>query len=490
MLKPISAARWDYAAAAHLLNRAGFGGPPSEIEALVKLGPEQAIARLVDYADTPDAWPRPDWAKPDPVRAERLKQYREAPEMERRELRQAEQKEQRARAQELVLDWLDRMARTPRPLQEKLVLFWHGHFATSIQKVRDPWLMFRQIELFRSQAAGRWPDLLVAVTRDPAMLVWLDQAQSRKEHPNENYAREVMELFALGEGNYSEKDILETARALTGLTYDRVAQEPQWRPRQHDATPKTVLGRTADFGPDEVIRHIANRPQSAQFIARRLWNFFAADEAPAGILGALAAELERGGREVRPMLKKLFLAEEFYAPAVMGSQVKAPVVWLVMAVRQLQRDLPKLPATAAALRDLGQALLAPPNVKGWDGGISWINTASLTARQRHATLLVLGRDGLPEMAVGGQADRLRRLAAARRQKLGTKAPVDVAVLFTEAERRGPETLLPALQRRFLAMPMRSGLREEIIQALGSKPDDDAVLGAVKAVVTSTDYQLT
>lgn len=490
MLKPLAADRWDYAAAAHLLNRAGFGGPPTEIEALVKLGLEQAVDRLVDFGKVEESWPRLAWAQADPKRAEKLKRLRDAPEPERRELRQAEQRLYRERTQELVLDWLDRMARTPRPLQEKLTLFWHGHFATSIQKVRDPWLMFRQLELFRARAAGNWPDLLVAVTRDPAMLLWLDQAQSRKEHPNENYAREVMELFALGEGNYAEQDILETARALTGLTYDRVAQEPLWRPRLHDAGPKTVLGRTANFGPDEVIRHIATRPQSARFLAQRLWHFFAADEAPPGVVDALAAGFERGGREIRPLLRKLFLAEEFYAPEVIGSQVKSPVVWLVMAVRQFERDLPKLPPTAAALRELGQALLAPPNVKGWDGGITWINTATLTARQRFATLLVLGREGLPAMASGEQAQRLRRLAAARRQKLGTRPPVDVAALFTEEQRRDPDKLLPALQRRFLAGPLRSGLREEVKGVLRARPDDDTVLEAVRIVVTSTDYQLT
>lgn len=490
MLKPLAADRWDYATAAHLLNRAGFGGPPAAIDALVRLGPEQAVDRLVDFEMIEESWPRLAWAQPDPDRAEKLKQLRDAPEPERRELRQVEQRLHRERTQELVLDWLDRMARTPRPLQEKLTLFWHGHFATSIQKVRDPWLMFRQLELFRAHAAGNWPELLVAVTRDPAMLLWLDQAQSRKEHPNENYAREVMELFALGEGNYTEQDILETARALTGLTYDRVAQEPLWRPRQHDAGPKTVLGRTANFGPDEVIRHIATRPQSARHLARRLWGFFAAEEAPPGVVDALAGAFERGGRQIRPLLKQLFRAEEFYAPEVVGSQVKSPAVWLVMAVRQLGRDLPKLPATVAALRELGQALLAPPNVKGWDGGLTWINTTTLTARQRFATLLVLGREGLPVMASGEQAERLRRRVAMRRQQPGARPPVDVTTLFTEEERRSLDKLLPALQRRFLAGPLRSGLREELTAALGDRPDEDAVLEAVRIVVTSTEYQLT
>src|SRR5262249_46154047 len=145
-----------------------------------------------------------------------------------------QQKQERNRIVELRGWWLERMATGPRPLQEKLVLFWHGHFATSFEKVRDPYCMWLQNNLFRRQAMGNWLEMLIAVGKDPAMLVWLDQAQSRKEHPNENFAREVMELFALGEGHYTEKDITEGARALTGWSYDRVTQKFVERPPAHD----------------------------------------------------------------------------------------------------------------------------------------------------------------------------------------------------------------------------------------------------------------
>ncbi len=192
MLQTLARDKWDYAAAAHLLNRAGFGGPPAEIERLFKLGHERAVAHLVDYESTPDPGPAPAWAEPDPDRLEKLRRARLASPEERRQILQQEQRTQREHLIQLRAWWLERMAKGPRPLQEKLVLFWHGHFATSIIKVRDAYLMWRQNDLFRRLGAGSWPDLLVAVGKDPAMLIWLDQAQSRKEHPNENFAREAM----------------------------------------------------------------------------------------------------------------------------------------------------------------------------------------------------------------------------------------------------------------------------------------------------------
>ncbi len=215
MLKSLDSAKWDFTTAAHLLNRAGFGGTPAEIEALVALGPEKAVAQFVDYEKILDGTAAPEWAKPDPTLVERLRAARMAGEMERRKLFQQYQRTQRQHMIELRAWWLRRMAAGPRPLQERLTLFWHGHFATSVEKVRDAYLMWRQNELFRRLASGNWEEMLIFVGKDPAMLVWLDQAQSRKQHPNENFAREVMELFALGEGHYTEKDVTEAARALT-----------------------------------------------------------------------------------------------------------------------------------------------------------------------------------------------------------------------------------------------------------------------------------
>ena len=213
MLSPILKESWNYTTAAHLLNRAGFGGSPADVDRLVELGPRAALNSLLDFDQIPDPTPNPDWAKPDPERAERLLKARQADADTRRQIQQEEQRTQRQHLIDLKFWWLQRMALGPRPLQEKMTLFWHGHFATSMEKVRDAYLMWRQNDLFRRHALGNWRTFLTAVAQDPAMLVWLDQAQSRREHPNENFARELMELFTLGEGHYTEKDVTEAARA-------------------------------------------------------------------------------------------------------------------------------------------------------------------------------------------------------------------------------------------------------------------------------------
>src|ERR1700723_3343687 len=204
MLRPLSKDKWNYEMAAHLLNRAGFGGPPADIQKLADLSHDQAVSSLLDYENIPDPTVDPDWAHPNPDEVKQLRaslKNAATPE-EKRQIQQTANRLDQTRFLELRGWWLQRMARGPRPFQEKMVLFWHGHFATSSEKVRNPYFMWRQNELFRRLAPSNWELLLNEAGKDPAMLIWLDQAQSRKLHPNENFAREVMELFALGEGHY------------------------------------------------------------------------------------------------------------------------------------------------------------------------------------------------------------------------------------------------------------------------------------------------
>ncbi len=235
MLKALSAGRWDYDTAAHLLNRAGFGGPPSVIQSLADLDPDAALSTLLDYERYADPTPAPVWAKPDPDGVRQMRDTaRNATSDERRKLFQQEMRVQYQRLMELRGWWLNRMVKGPRPFQEKMVLFWHGHFATSFDKVRNAYYMWRQNELFRRLATGNWQELLTFAGKDPAMLIWLDQAESRRPHANENFAREVMELFSLGIGNYTETDVTEGARALTGWSLDRLNQEFIYRPVFHD----------------------------------------------------------------------------------------------------------------------------------------------------------------------------------------------------------------------------------------------------------------
>jgi Protein of unknown function (DUF1800) len=490
MLSTLPASRWDFTAAAHLLNRAGFGGTPTEIEQFAALRPDEAVARLVDCEHIVDPTPRPDWAQPDPKRAEKLRLLRDAEPEEKKRLLQERLREQRRRMLELQHGWLLRMRSGPRPFQEKLTLFWHGHFATSVTKVKDAYLMWRQNELFRTHGAGDWFTLLREVTKDPAMLVWLDQAQSKPEHPNENYARELMELFTLGEGHYTERDVTEAARALTGLTLDRLHDEPAWRPRLRDEQPKTFLGRTGDLNADDVLKLIVAQPQSDRFITGKLWRFYAGTEPSEALATALAAEFRRHGQQFRPFLRTLFRSEEFYAAEVVRQQIKSPVQLLVTACRQLERDLPPPLASSNALRVLGQELFNPPNVKGWDGGVAWISTNTLLSRHNLALLLTTGKNTLPfvgrKPAKPEAARRLERL-----QQRFPLAAADPKKVFTSEERQSPDTLLAAVERRFLNAPLREKERAALRDYLAAHPEpgDHALQGLMRLAMCTPDYQL-
>lgn len=490
MLAPISAKRWDFKTAAHLLNRAGFGGTPAEIERLAALGPEGAVASLVDFESIPDNTKDPEWATPDPARQQEFVKARTLPEDQRRMLQQTRQREDRERMLELRGWWLRRMVSGPRPLQEKMTLFWHGHFATSMEKVREPYYMWRQNELFRRLATGNWLQLLIEVGQDPAMLIWLDQAQSRKDHPNENFAREVMELFALGEGHYTEKDITEAARALTGWSLDREAEKFVERPRLHDEGTKTVLGQTGNFDGRDVLRIIVEQPQAGKFITAKLWNFFAGTTASATLNDELAKVFREGGDKFKPMLRAMFLSEEFYAPEVVRAQVKSPVQWLVTAVRQLERDLPPPLVCTGLTRSLGQELFQPPNVKGWDGGVAWITTNNLLTRYNESATLVFGDLKALQGAYQGKPN-MAKIAERRLERMRLSG-VNPDKLFTAEQLGARDKFIAALEQRFLQGQLKPAQRKALNEFLDARGELDAddVLGAVRLVMCTPDYQLT
>ena len=494
MLKPLSADKWNFAAAAHLLNRAGFGGPPAAVDRLVELGPQQAVSLFVDYENLPNEWPNPAWARPDPDRVAKLMGARRGGnEEERRKLQQKENQMQREHMTELRGWWLQRMTKGPRPLQEKMALFWHGHFATSVEKVREPYFMWRQNELFRRLATGNWLQMLVEVAKDPAILIWLDQAQSRKEHPNENFAREVMELFTLGEGHYTEKDITEAARALTGWSLDRLAEKFIDRPMLHDNGVKTVLGKTGNLAGEDVLAQIFAQPQAARFITAKLWNFFAGQPPSEGLNTALAAVFRADGNNFKPVLRAMFLSEEFYDPSVVRNQVKSPVQWLVGTVRMLESELPPPVVCWNLTRNLGQDLFAPPNVKGWDGGLSWITTNNLLARYNEAASLV---EGVPPAAMGMNAGRRGNPNGARPLPNLMRGPrigrVDVAKIFTQKEHTDKDALIAALERRLLQSKLKEKQEKTLREFLDSRGalDDNDILVAIRLVMSTPEYQVT
>jgi uncharacterized protein (DUF1800 family) len=485
MLRALSPNQWNYVTAAHLLNRAGFGARPAEIDAAVKLGLAKTVERLINFESEPEPSANPDWAKADPERFKRLREYRNAEPDKRKEMQRMEQREQRERLVELRQWWLQRMASGTRPLQEKLTLFWHGHFATSAQKVKDAYLMWKQNDIFRRNAAGNWLVMLEQVSKDPAMLLWLDQAQSRKQHPNENFAREVMELFALGEGNYTERDVTEAARALTGWSYERGSHEFTFRPAAHDPGTKTILGQSGNFNGDDVLRIVANQPQSARFIAAKLWRFFAEDNPPPAIVNILAGQLQAAKLELKPVLRTIFLSEAFYAPTVIRNQVKSPTQWLVSSVRLLEREMPPPLLAQNSLRTLGQELFAPPNVKGWDGGLAWITTNNLLSRYNMSAYLVMGEN--PMLPRPGKGKK----PAPRERRFRPGVATDVTKILSEEERSTKPKLVAALERRFIQGPLKDRQRKALVDYLDGLDslDEEDILHAIRLVMSTPEFQL-
>jgi uncharacterized protein (DUF1800 family) len=506
MLSPLPASKWNYTTAAHLFNRAGFGGSPEEIAKLAAMSPAEAVAYFVDYDKVPDSSaPPPDWAKPDPVRSEQYQKIQRAVRDEkdsnlsedekraqgekRRQMVQQIQREQFRHLQEMRFDWLNRMATGPRPLQEKLTLFWHGHFATSATKVRDAYFMWLQIETFRQKGTGNWLDLLEATATDPAMLIWLDQAQSRQQHPNENFARECMELFTLGEGHYTEKDVTEAARAMTGWSIDRAAEEYRYRPAIHDRGLKTVLGKTGNLNGRDVLEIIVAQPQASRFITGRLWKFFASDDPSPQLIDALAGAFRAGGNNFAPFLRILFSCEEFYADTVMQRQIKSPVQWLVSTVRLLQRAMPPPIVASQMIKSLGQDLLLPPNVKGWDGGLSWISTNTLLARYNQAAILVMGQGNL-----GAEATRpgLKMVAERANAMARQLRPADVAKIISDDDRRDQRAVIAQLEKRFIQGQLTEKHRQILRDYLEphTNLDDQDIRHAIRLLMSTPEYQVT
>ncbi|CDP51368.1 hypothetical protein [Devosia sp. DBB001] len=405
-LSPIRREDWDGRRAAHLLERAGFGGTPSEIERLAKMTPEEAVASFVDYAGIDNShllpfeesgfWDasltqfpvsrpaattlaenhgeamgikvKPAGSRPLQPVTNRFFYWLRATVLETRRL---------------AFWWLDRMVRSNRPLEEKMTLFWHGHFATSEEKLRDYRKIQLQLETLRRGATGNFGQLLEAVAKDPAMLVFLDAAQNVKGAPNENFGREVMELFTMGVGNYTEDDIREAARAFTGWGNDDlrfVIDEAK-----HDGGVKSFLGRSGNFRGEDILAIILEQKQTAIYIATKIYRFFVREDVSPAFGEALGDLLREKDYEIAPFLRTIFLSEDFYSEPSVGSHIKSPTELIVSTYRKLGLAvMPGIPDPYLVSKTLGQVLLYPPTVAGWGQGRSWITPGILFERGNFA----------------------------------------------------------------------------------------------------------
>jgi uncharacterized protein (DUF1800 family) len=369
--------------------------------------------------------------------------------------------------------WLLRMIYTKRPLQEKMVLFWHGILTSSFSKTGQGPAMFDQNQLFRAQALGSYDVLLKAISRDPAMLLWLDSRTNVKRAPNENYARELMELFSMGVGNYSETDVRESARAFTGWGLRR--REFEFRSLEHDFETKTFLGRTGDFDGDDVTDIILEQPAAAEFITRKLFAFFAYDDPEPGMVVSLMATFRDSRYSIKAVMRQILNSPEFYSDRAYRDKVKSPAELVAGIIRTLgiETDARVL---RGAVNNMGQVLFAPFDVSGWPGGAAWITTTTLLQRLNFANSVATGRN------VGGRALPFNPAQLLQGQGItSTDAAIDYFVtllLDGRLSREQRETVVAYLER---PNPL-GGSRLNLVA-------DEKVRSLVYFILASPEYQL-
>lgn len=410
-LAPLPAQQWSADHAAHLASRAGFGAHGEELEALARLSPAQAVHRFVHGLGSPELEPfehsnifdpgLDPFPPSRPATTALAKRQGHALGIQvkpsgNRPLQPIVNKffywlrASRLETDRVAYWWAERMLRSGHPLQEKMALFWHGHFATNEDKVRDYRKMLKQLQLFQTAGLGNFRDLLIAVAQDPAMLMFLDAGVNTKDSPNENFAREIMELFTMGVGHYSEEDVQEAARAFTGWNYRGL--EFHVNEADHDTDRKQFLGQLGDFDGVEVIDIILAEPVTAEFIASKLYRHFVNEDLAETDQVQLGDVLRNLDYDIAAYLRTLFLSEDFYAVQNVGTRVKGPVELMVSTYRRLGlQTVPGVPDFNVVSDALGQRLMHPPTVAGWSEGRSWI-TPSLLFERSNFVLDVLFPD--------------------------------------------------------------------------------------------------
>ena len=505
-LAPLAAAQFDQAAARHLLSRAGFGGTPAQVDALAAMGLDRAVDLVVRCGDqpaeavSPDDFDRdliPPLTREEREQLQRARRERDEATVERLERKENQTKaEDRRQLQSMREWWVARMIETARPLEEKMTLFWHGHFATGARTIEDSWLMFQQNQLFRTHATGNFGTLVLHVIRDPAMIKYLDNDDSRRGRPNENLARELLELFVLGEGSgYTEQDIKEGARALTGYTVE--GEEFEFREANHDGGPKTILGQRGNWNGDDFARIALGRTACSRFICGKLYRYFVNDvpegdlppghaAARAAFVDAMASELRANQYELAPVLGKLFRSAHFHDASNRASVIKSPAQLVVQTVRQLGTPPRQLSSLTAACELMGQDLFQPPNVKGWDGGRSWINTSTLFVRQNVAIYLLTGKRP-------GMYDWENDAARFDADALVAGAIVSADAGANAGGDPSPEALVDRLLAVSLATPAHPARREELVRFASKQTSPaaraDRTLSTLALITALPEYQL-
>jgi uncharacterized protein (DUF1800 family) len=480
---------WNPSTARHLLNRAGFGGPRSLIEKMESMGFKRAVLYLTHPERVTDNIQEPDWLVESESFREMRSQFKDLDRDQRKKRRRMMRHEQRQAVERLKSWWLKQSLVTTRPLQEKMAHFWHGHFATSARKVRSSQMNYKLNQVFRKEGLGKLKTLVTHVSQSPAMLQYLDNRQNKKGHPNENFARELMELFTLGIGNYSEQDVQEAARAFTGWTIrDGSFREND---RQHDNGIKTFMGRTGNFDGYDIIDILSEQEAMIRFISLKLWEYFVYEKPDEETVDQLVFHFKRSRFKIAGLLQTIFSSSEFYSVRARRRSIKSPAQLMINLVDQLEIDTENTrdKLMAVAMRGMGQDLFYPPNVKGWPGNRDWINSNTL-----------LTRYNLPSYFLYGNTGRNKKSGRKNSGNRRNKGPFRNEHFFEPYAGRPAGEVVDTLIDRFIGEPLDSDQRQALLEAIHPNATESLRLpegrksakrltGVVHLILSTAEYQL-
>jgi hypothetical protein len=475
--KPDERQSWNLKWAGHLYRRAAFGATYTELCAAVERG----------FLDTIDLL---------------LKGEKDAAELARVLETTGKQIAERNSPNELRGWWLYVLLYAGHPLRERMTLFWHNHFVSSVAKVGRTSQMFNQNKMLRKHALAKFPPFLLDVSKDAAMLVYLDSNSNIKGRPNENYAREVMELFSLGLGNYTEKDIQEAARAFTGWHTDGDGFE--FNPKFHDFETKAFLGKKGEWNGEDIVRIILDQPACARFLVRKFYHYFISEtaEPPEVLLEPLADSFRKSGYDVGELVGAILRSRHFFSEFAYRQRVKSPVEFALGAIHAATVGDVKVPQSVlvSKLDAMGQQLLAPPNVKGWPGGKSWLNTSTVLARHNFAQQVASGHleaNYSPRNFLDSEdgGEDVRRPSPAPRNTAPPSDPnMDVARIVAREKVKEPKAVVEFLLDLFLQGEVSPKAKEKLVAFMeGGKPDDKEIDNRIRetahAIMTMPEYQL-
>ena len=464
----------------HLFQRAGFGATPEQMKEFGEKSPEKALKFLLKDAEKINQLTIVDEEQAMVMKKKALRNM-----LDNKGLTAEDIKEQIRKYREKLTDlnfiWVKNMASGESMLREKMTLFWHGHFAC---RTRQPLLTQLQNNVIRQNALGKFGDLLLAVSKDPGMLQFLNNQQNKKNSPNENFAREVMELFALGRGNYTEKDIKEAARAFTGWGTNPKG-EFVFRTNQHDDSEKNFQGKTGNFKGEDILNIILQNPKTATFISTKIYRYFVNENVDNQIVEGMAKRFRSTNYDITDLMEYIFKSDWFYLPENIGTRIKSPVELLVGMQRNFNIKFERKQPVLFIQKALGQILFYPPNVAGWAGGKSWVDSSTLMTRMKLPELIF--KDSEITFNPKDEGDVNTENLSKKIKQM--QATIDWAAFQNNFSTNNPQELLDKLDAYLLARPLSTQQKSMILSKSEGKTGVNLIQNIAQSIASLPEYQL-